>query len=135
MFLKGNNYLIGDYSATVGTSSTGLTAQTTNIALPNGHFPNDNASYGVTAYNQSTATDVTVTVQNLHKLFGPSSTDIWSDLTSFVVAKTASTTLGTVSDNLVQGWLLGSGGRLKISNVSTGSSDLKAAMYFRVRKV
>ena len=125
-----------DYAATVGTTSTGLIVYTTDIQLPVSIQPNMDATYLITAYNASTATDVTVTVQNLHKLFGPSSTDIWADLTSISVALTTSTTLGTRKDTLVQGWLIGSGiGRLKLSNVSTGSSDLNAACYFRVTKV
>lgn len=133
MFPKGSNFHVGDYSAVVGTTTASLVAYTTGIA--SSVFPNADASYLITAYNNSTATAVMVTAQNKHLLFGPSSTDIWADLTSFNVAVTTSTTLGTVTDNLVQGWLLGSGGRLKISNVSTGSSDLNATVYFRVRKV
>ena len=134
-FPKGNNYFISDYSATVGTTSTGLTAYTTTIGLPNGHFPNQDAAYLVTSENNSTATDVTVIAYNLHDNFGLYSTNQWSELTRWAIEKTASTTLGTLKDKIVQGWLLGSGGRLGISNVSTGSSSLNAAVYFRVRKI
>jgi len=131
----GNNFKVGDYSAIVGTTSTGLTANTTDIVLPNGFFPNPDAKYLVTSYNQSTATDVTVIAYNKHLAFGPSSTDCWAEVTRWNVALTTSTTLGTIKDVLVQGWLLGSGGRLTISNVSTGSSDLNANVYFRITKV
>lgn len=134
-FPKGSNYLIGDYSAIVGTTSTGLIAYTTTIALSNGHFPNQDAAYLVTSENNSTATDVTAIAYNLHDSFGLYSTNQWSELTRWAVEKTSSTTLGTIKDKIVQGWLIGSGGRLGVSNVSTGSSDLNAAVYFRIRKI
>jgi hypothetical protein len=110
-------------------------AYTTTIVLPNGIFPNPDATYLVTAENNSTATDVTVVTYNLHNSFGAYSTNQWSELTRWTVALTTSTTAGTIKDTLVQGWLLGSGGRLGISNVSTGSSDLNATVHFRVTKV
>ncbi len=134
-FGNGHNTFIGDFSAVVGTSSTGLLAYTTNITLPQGQFSNMDATYLVTAENNSTATDVYVIAYNLHNSFGLYSTNQWSELTRWPVLKTSSTTLGTLNDTLVQGWLLGSGGRLGITNVSTGSSDLNAQVYFRVRKV
>jgi hypothetical protein len=92
--------------------------------------------YVITGYNQSTATDVTVIAQNLHRLFGPSSTDCWSELTRWSIEKTTSTSVGTIKDVLVQGMFMGSGvSRLAVQNVSTGSSDLNATVYFRVTKV
>lgn len=135
MFNKGDNFLIGDFSATVGTTTAGLLAYTTNIALPGNQFPNQDAAYLVAAENNSTATDVTIIAYNKHDGFGLYSTNQWAELTRWTVEKTSSTTLGTIKDALVQGWLLGSGGRLGVSNISTGSSDLNAVCHFRVRRV
>ena len=134
-FPQGDNYKVGDFSATVGTTSAGLFAYTTDIALPSNQFPNQDAAYLVTAENNSTATDVTVIAYNRHNDFGAYSTNQWSELTRWTIEKTSSTTLGTIKDTILQSWLLGSGGRLGVSNVSTGSSDLNAACYFRVRKI
>ena len=139
MYLNGHNWKVfdSDFTATVGTTTASLTAYTTNLSFPSpAHAPQADALYVITGYNQSTATDVTVIAQNMHRLFGPSSTDCWSELTRWTIEKTSSTTLGTIKDALVQGLFLGSGvSRLAIQNVSTGSSDLNAAVYFRVTKV
>lgn len=132
---QGSNFLVGNYSATVGTTSTSLTANTTNITLPQGLFSNFDASYLITAENNSTAVDVTVSVYNLHNSFGIFSTNQWSQLTQFSVVKTASTALGTINDQIVQGFLCGNGGRLTINPQTTGSSDLNANVYFRVTKI
>lgn len=137
-YVSGFNYKFpSDYTATVGTSSTGLTANTTDISLPTNLQPNQDAKYLITSYNQSTASDCTVIAYTKHTAFGPNSTDCWSELTRWTVEKTSSTTLGTIKDYLLEGWLLSSTqiGRLTITNVSSGSSDLNVNMYFRVTKV
>jgi hypothetical protein len=138
MYLNGHNWRVfdSDYSATVGTTTASLTAYTTNLSFPPTHAPQADALYVITGYNQSTATDVTVIAQNLHRLFGPSSTDCWSELTRWSIEKTTSTSVGTIKEALVQGMFMGSGvSRLAVQNVSTGSSDLNATVYFRVTKV
>lgn len=137
-YLIGHNTLIGDYSAAISTTSTGLS---NNIDIPSSDFrrfsPQPDALYLVTAQmNPSTNTVTTVIVKNTHTAFGAYSTSLntYSELTRWTLSTQSASTNNDAKDVLVQGWMLGSGARITFSNVSTSPSTALTC-YFRVTKV
>lgn len=126
----GSNELVFDGTYTFANSASPNTVANSpglNITLPSSL--QRNATYLVTITNPSSATAITVKIQNKETNWGGS--DLYPELHQYAVQ--ASTPSGRPV--MVEGWLLGSGGRIVISNdtglgISAGFTGL-----VRVRKV
>ena len=140
MFLKGRNFKLGDLSQVISTTSTGLSYTKAIASSDLWHDAAGNAvtpdyayegGYVVTVLG-TTFTDLTITALNLHNALG--STDYYAELTRWTVP--ATTTLIPV-DKYLQGWYVGDGAALGISNVTTAASTAGSSavtVYARVSK-
>lgn len=124
--LTGTNIQVYDGTATWANSAAVGTIVDIDFPLPTPL--QGNALYEVVVTNPSGVTDLTVRVKNKETFGG---TARYPELTSFPVA--ANSPDGKAV--LVQGWLLGEGGRLSLSNdTALGASDGFTANV-RIRKV
>lgn len=123
-----HNQLVHDASTSwANGSSAGTTKDLDLPAFDNPHQMASEARYLICVVNSSPVSALTVLIKNREVNFDGQTR--FPELTRFGVA--ASTTEGTCV--IVQGWLLGSGGRLTLSNDSAvGASDGFNA-YLRVR--
>lgn len=120
----GSNALIYDGTASWADSAGAGTEVDLDVVLPDSL--QGQALYLVTVHNPSAVTGLSVTVKGKETLGGAA---VYSELTSFVVGADSSKQV------LVQGWLLGEGGRLTLSNdTALGATDGFIA-YIRVRQV
>ena len=138
-FLSGYNSRLGDRSKTVSTTSAGIISTlafaTSDLWRGSPTFSYEGL-YALTALNPTTYSDFTIIVENRHNDFGVGTTDYYSELTRFTLPFTTSST-APCKDVLLQGWMVGDGGRLSIVNVSTANSTAGSSaqtLYFRVRK-
>ncbi len=121
---SGNNEQVYDGSAAWANSSSANTNKDIDITPPT--TLQVNGLYAVTVINPSAVTALTVVAQN-KGTFGGSAK--YSTLAQFSVAANTNRTV------IVQGWMLGEGARLTLSNdTGLGVADGFTA-YVRVRKV
>ncbi|MHB1001900.1 MAG: hypothetical protein ACYC27_21885 [Armatimonadota bacterium] len=122
----GSNEQIFDGQAVWANSAVQNTAVNIDITLPT--VLQGSALYMITVTNPSTVTALTVSVKNKSTFGG---TAKYPELTRFGVQANAADGRSV----LVQGWMLGEGGRLTLSNdTALGGSDGFTA-YVRIRKV
>ncbi len=107
VFQVGYNYQVYNGSVAWANNAPAGTTKTLDIALP--EILQEQALYEIVVTNPSTESDLTVVVANKHTLGGSAK---YPEVARFSVLKNSTNGRAVV----VQGWLLGEGGRLSISN-------------------